>query len=219
MTALIKSSAAAASAVRTFGFEAIAAPIGSGDSPQQELEARVAELVAELARREETHVVELEVARAKGASAALAARSDAEARALDALKEALGAADASWRERLASWDTLSAGLARSVLERIFADPSDRVEEAVNLVRGRLGRLDLDSLVRIRVSASDFGDQDALAAASRAIGAKAELAADEALSSGDCVIDLKLGHVEVGAGAQWARVSSLLDRLEREGTGA
>ena len=68
-----------------------------------------------------------------------------------------------------------------------------------------------------VSARDFADETALAA----LGAEANtgsvrLLADGDLESGECRIDLQLGHVDIGAGTQWAQVAAFLDGLaERE----
>lgn len=180
------------------------------------LETRIAELEVAIAERERVHSREIEEARAEGARKALEARSEHEAKSLQALQQALDKARSDWGDRLTGWETAAVAIARAVLEQVFTGSASRSELVESAVCRRLDQLEASTIIRIRVSPEDFPDEEALAGAARAIGGAVELISDTALVAGGCVVDLKLGHIDLGLGAQWQRVSDLLDRLEREG---
>ncbi len=184
-------------------------------SREAQLEFRIAELEAELGRLEESRPKDLADAREAGAKEALAKRSKAEALALKQLKRALVEAQARWSDQLRAFDANSIGIARATLEQVFADPAGMLARVTSAIKYQLRRFDDASVVRLRVSARDFPADDMLASLKEELGRQIELASDRKLMSGDCFIDLKLGHVEVGVGSQWKRISDLLDRLERE----
>ena len=214
MTSLIKFSAidAVSGGVRSF---ATANVRSQSDTPSNEqlLEARIAELEAEILRLDEARLEDLKEAREAGASEALQERSDAEEQALKELERALKEAQASWCRELETLESLSIGLARAVLERVFFDASDRSSQITSMIQHQLQRFDAHSILRIRISAEDFSDADRVNAVAKAIGNQVELTSDPSLESGGCVVDLKLGHVALGPQAQWTRVAELLDRLE------
>jgi flagellar biosynthesis/type III secretory pathway protein FliH len=216
MTAIIKSASlgVAPTAVRSFGTRgSIRAP--EPTSREELLVARVAELEAVIVRREEALPHQLAEARSAGAREALEERSDAEAQALKALKQALADAQTNWAQQLQSWEGLSIGIARAVLEQVFSNPADRPLRATSAIRSRLQILETSSVIRVRVSSEDFPDPDQLGSTGTELGSDVELVPDSKLRTGECVIDLKLGHADIGLPAQWGRISQLLDRLERE----
>src|SRR2546429_222921 len=120
MSMLIKSSALD-HAVRPFAAAPAVAPSAEAAGPSREeiFELRIAELEAELAANEVELPARLEQARKEGEVGALDMRSDAETRALEALKETLGESLSLWSERLANWNGAAAGIAQAVLEQIF----------------------------------------------------------------------------------------------------
>lgn len=215
MTVVIKSASVGIgpNAVQTFG-RASPAPVFDALSHEVRLEARIAELEAEIARRDGARPEELAEARAAGAREALEERSDAEAQAISELKRALAKAQAKWTEQLGSWEGLSIGIAHAVLEQVFADADDRSASVASAIERRLHSLEAHSVVCVRVSSADFADADRLRSAARKVGGNVEIAVDCKLKSGDCVIDFKLGHADLGLPAQWTRISNLLERLER-----
>jgi flagellar biosynthesis/type III secretory pathway protein FliH len=220
MSALIKS-AAAAGAARPFAAVGASHELNPAREPgwkpaERLLEERIAALEAELAGDREAVSARLAEAREQGAREALETRSDAEEQALAALEAALGAALEQWRERLASWDRAAAGIARAVLEQVFVADEQRAALVESAIARKLAALNSASLVEVRVSAEDFGEARALEAAAARLGRGVRLAGDPALRSGECLVDLKLGHADLGLGGQWRRIEALLERLEREG---
>jgi flagellar biosynthesis/type III secretory pathway protein FliH len=216
MSSLIKFAAieAGSRGVRSFATTSVASQADILPN-EQLLEARIAELEAEIRRLDEARPEDLKEAREAGARDALQERSDAEEQALKELKRALKEAQASWSRELKRWESLSIGLAAAVLERVFFDATDRSAQVASLIQRQLQRLDASSILRIRVSADDFSNSDRVNAVASSIGNQVELTPDPSLESGGCIVDLKLGHVALGPGAQWTRVAELLDRLERQ----
>ena len=155
----------------------------------------------------------LEVARKESADKALKARSDAEEKQLALLGGAIERALDEWRQRLASLEGLSATLAGGILERVFADGAERATAVISIVQRRFADLDSGSVVQLRVSPSDFPDDRALAAIAPTSGTNVSTIADPELGAGECVLDLKLGHIDLGPRAQWPRVAEFLGRLE------
>jgi type III secretion protein L len=217
MSGLIKSAALELSgeAVRPFAARAQA---GAPDQPASEflLEARIAELEAELASIAVELPEKLGHAREDGARAAREERSEAEGEALEALAEALKQARILWENRLSSWESAACGIASAALEQVFTNAGKSAELVEAAIARQLERLDTSSILCIRVSEEDFGEAADLARTAAALKTRVELERDPALKSGDCVIDLKLGHMDVSPRAQWQRLSALLGKLEREG---
>jgi flagellar biosynthesis/type III secretory pathway protein FliH len=219
MSMLIKSSALD-QAVRPFAAAVPASkrvapgPETPGPTREERLEARIAELEAELALSNEELPGKLALAREEGAAEALEMRSDAEAHALEALKAALAEAISLWSEQLEAWNQAACAIAGEVLEQVFLDGAGRAELVRAAIGKRLEHLRLAGAVRIRVSAKDFSDCALFASIAADIGPAAKLECDPELQSGECIADLKLGHVELSPGAQWRKVAELLDRLER-----
>jgi flagellar biosynthesis/type III secretory pathway protein FliH len=213
MSQVIKSSVANTLLVQSFGKADAPLPAAKFE-PEVIFEARISELTAELASRDEALAELLQAARAEGAKDALKQRSDAEECALKELKSALTAAREIWKESLGSAESLAIGLARAVLAKVFADADRRSEQVASCIKHRLQLLEAGSVVRIRISNDDFSSEQLRALASE-LGSALEINADSKLKSGSCVVDLKLGQVEVSPNAQWQRISELLDQLERE----
>lgn len=216
MSSLIKSSALQneGEPVRPFAFP-VAARTPEETPREALLEARIAELEAELGTMDDELPRKLQEARDAGASEALEQRSDTEAQALEALAQALEEAQASWRARLAAWESAACGIAKASLEQVFTRSTERAALVEAAIARRLERVDSASIVCIRVSEEDFGDGAALSRAAKVLGAGFAIERDPTLKSGCCIFDLKLGHIDVSPGAQWHRLAQLLDKLERE----
>ena len=217
MSALIKSTKTegADQRVRPFG---VASRPAATNAPSREtvLEARIVELQATLETHEAELPAKLERAREEGAREALEERSKAEAEALAALRAALKDALSLWSERLSDWNGAAAGIAKAVLEQVFTGAEHRSELVEATIRKRVAVLDANSVVRIRVSAEDFADSKAFARTVASVGQAVELKSDSSLKTGECIVDLKLGHVDLGLGSQWGRIAGLLESLERDG---
>lgn len=215
MSSLIKASSGPAGSVMPFA-KPLVGQAPNEPSREQLLEARVAALEAEIAEASEGLPQLLEIARKDGAREALKSRSDVDEKKLEQLGIGISKAIANWAERLASLEGFSATITRSVLEAVFADSTDRCRAIESALRRRLDHLDAQSIVQVRVSSEDFSSAEALEVLTTELGAKLSIVGDPKLKSGECVLDLKLGHMDVGPAGQWLRIAQFLDRLEREG---
>lgn len=218
MSSLIKAASEPVFTSLSFGAGRSEAP-SNIVSHEAELGARNKALEIELQETKRGIPKLLDQAREDGAKIALEARSDAEARNLKRLEECLGEALSSWSERLARLDGLAASLCRSILEQVFVEGADRVDALDSAIKRRLALLDGQKVISLRVSDADFPSVEALDAFAGGLDGSLIIQTDASLEAGECVLDLNLGHIDVGLAAQWFRVAEFLDRIEQEGLGA
>ncbi len=193
-------------------------PAAPGRDPRIEaLELEIAELRSALSEQRAESEQAVKAARAEGERQGRAAAGDAAEKQLALIGKGVDLAVAGWESRLAELDGLAASLARAALAKLFDDSDGHAGFVAGLIARQMRLLRRDSLVAIRVSARDFTDEAALAALGEAAGSgSVRLVADGDLASGECRIDLQLGHIDVGAGTQWAQVAAFLGQLaERE----
>jgi flagellar biosynthesis/type III secretory pathway protein FliH len=193
-------------------------PAAPGRDPRIEaLELEVAELRAALEAQRAESEQAVKAARAEGERQGRASADDASAKQLALLGKGVDSAVAGWEARLGDLDGLAPALARAALAKLFDDGDGHAGFVAGLIARQMRLLRRDSLVAIRVSARDFRDEQALAELGEAAGTgSVRLVADGDLASGECRIDLQLGHIDIGAGTQWAQVAAFLDKLaERE----
>lgn len=144
------------------------------------------------------------------------ARADELAQAkLQLLQETATAARADLAVQLAKLEELALQLSTLSLEKIFGADVLHPELVAHSIRHRVGQLSSELVVGIRVSAADFPDAVAVAALVAATD-RADISLDGKLASGDCIIDLKLGHFDIGVGSQWQRLHAFLDSLRDDG---
>ena len=93
------------------------------------------------------------------------------------------------------------------MEKVLGRAAPGRETITSAVASQMARLSNDSVIGIRVSGADFSDGD-LAQLHRATATSVSV--DPALGRGDCLIDLRLGHVVVSPAVQWARLRTFLD---------
>jgi type III secretion protein L len=114
-------------------------------------------------------------------------------------------------DRLADCELLALQLARVALARILGER----ESYTDLVSAALGRqlaqLKRDLAVGARVSPLDFADPQSLAALAEAHAGIAVIT-DPDLAAGECVLDLKLGELDLGIPGQWQRLTGYFDEL-------
>jgi hypothetical protein len=72
----------------------------------------------------------------------------------------------------------------------------------------------ESIVSLRVSQSDFPDEDAVAAVSGQLAAPIKVMACVELSAGECFFDLQLGKADISLLSQWRTLESLLIELAK-----
>ncbi|HYD38758.1 MAG TPA: hypothetical protein VEA60_14160 [Allosphingosinicella sp.] len=215
MSGLIKG--AAAQSVRAF-LDPAPSPSGPLRDPRIEaLEREIEELGAALSAQRSESEEAVKSARADGERQGKAAAEDAAAKQLALLGKGVEAAVGHWQARLGDLDSLAPALARAALAKLFDEAEDHKDFVAGAIARQLRLLRRESLVAIRVSARDFGDEQALAALGAEAGAgSVRLVADADLAPGQCRIDLQLGHVDVGAAAQWPQLAAFLDGLAATG---
>lgn len=215
MSGLIKSGAA--QSVRSF-LDAPVRPAAPSRDPRIEaLEREVDELRSALAKQRIEGEEAVKAARAEGERQGRAAAGDAADRQLGLLGKGVDSAVARWEARLGDLDGLAPALARAALAKLFDGGEDLKRFVAGVIARQMRLLRRDSLIAIRVSARDFTDEAALAALGVEAGTgSVRLVADGDLASGECRIDLQLGHIDIGAGTQWAQVAAFLEtQAERE----
>lgn len=215
MSGLIKGTAA--QSVRSFLDPAVIPPAPGRDPRIEALEREIDELRAALAAQRLAGEQAARAARAEGERQGRSAAGNSADKQLGLLGKGIESAVARWEARLEDLDGLAPSLARAALAKLLDDGEEHVRFVAGAIARQMRLLRRESLIAIRVSARDFSDGQALAALGQAAGTgSVRLVADADLVSGECRIDLQLGHIDVGAGTQWAQVAAFLDGLaERE----
>lgn len=192
--------------------------------PQQVAPSAEALLIAELrealADRDgkiADHDDALAAAYAKGESAGRSMAEeefeDSRAEALAALEAGLAAAREQFAEALSGLEALSIAVAVEAVEQLFGDAAKHREFMMQAITTQLDRLRDEAIVAISVSRSDFPDTREIAALAEAVGDHAgSLIARDDLATGECVIALRLGKVEMSSQRQWSDIKTALSSL-------
>lgn len=228
MSAVIKSSGAGASGlVRPHRMRSVdALPL---ELPDEEtlLQARIAQLEAELvrqaevARQQEKHSsLAREQARAEGYRKGLEDAARKEAERLETLKSCAKSAVKAFEGSLSEAETLAVLLARTCLETLFGTAKGRVQTVCDLIRRQLETMTGETVVMLKVSREDFPDEKAVAALLADSGLdRARVEVDSALKPGAASLQLGLGQMELGIDRQWGSLRQLLDDWTSVGVGA
>ena len=194
--------------------EAAAAPEAS-DPGIERLEAQVATLQEELkqakAKGEARETDAFERGKLQGGREAA---ENAQA-ALEKLSAALERAQAEFSEGFERFEGLALQIAQTALARILGGSSQFSEMVFEAVRHQLAGIDRILVAGVRVSPCDFPDGDAVAICASRFD-KLEVMVDPDLAAGECVMDLRMGEIDVSIGKQWSRMSALLEQLATEG---
>lgn len=218
MSGLIKGGAA--DSVRSFLGPAVLPPAPIPDPRIEALEREIEELRAAMTAQRLESEQAVKAARAEGERQGRAAAGDASDKQLALLGKGVDRAIARWEAGLSDLDGLAPSLARAALGKLFDEGEEQKSFVAGAISRQIRRLRRESLIAIRVSARDFADETALAALGAEAGTgSVRLIADGDLASGECRIDLQLGHIDVGAATQWAQVAAFLDGLAERETGA
>ncbi|MET0247980.1 MAG: hypothetical protein ABW182_14615 [Sphingomonas sp.] len=174
------------------------------------LEAEIARLLAVIEGAQSDQPRALERARDEGKAEGLRAGASLERERLEAVRQALAAAQDEWLAHLERLDRLAAQLVRTALEKLFdaCNPwAPMVEQAVSRQVDQLGR---SLILRVRLSPADFDGVPSFDAG----GPLVEL--DEALPSGSARLELKLGGVDIDLPEQSRALLDLLATFAGEG---
>lgn len=216
MTMVIKAGVAEA-AVRPLAMRRASRPVAEAAVVA---DARIGELEEENARLREALEKALDAAADAAAKARESERKEAveaargeAAKRLEALDQGLAAALAAWQEALAGLDRLAPLIARTALSKLFEPSEDQAELVGRAIARQMAGLRRETALRLRVSAADFADDAALGALRERAGAgRLDIVCDPDLASGECRLDLALGHVELTPAAQWRELAALLESL-------
>jgi flagellar biosynthesis/type III secretory pathway protein FliH len=197
------------------------------DPERERLAAEVEALTADLAGRDEAIACltdeiarALETGRAEGREAGREEAEDRNAELLATVESAADRALARFTDQLEAMERLALLVAQTCLDRMLLASDDRSRIVADLIRGQVAALNDGAAVRVQVSARDFCSPDALMpVAAAAASRKCEITASAALESGDCMIALQLGTLDVGIDQQWGALRAELDAMIDAGGGA
>lgn len=133
---------------------------------------------------------------------------------LDALQAGVSDALKDFRQQLQTVETLALDVTQAALEKIFGDAALCTELVVQTARHHISHVAADSAIGVQVSAADFPEsaqlQEAFATLTR--HTTLTVAANPQLPSGACLIDLKLGRLDVGLPQQMTHLAATLNAL-------
>ncbi|HZF46576.1 MAG TPA: FliH/SctL family protein, partial [Sphingomonadaceae bacterium] len=132
-------------------------------------------------------------------------------RRLDLLAASLEKLQPTRERLLADCEILALQLSRTALKRVFGEESLQADLLRATLTYHLSALQKDMVRQVRVSARDFRSIDDLAALGECFPGLT-LIADETLEPGDCMVDLRLGALDIGLAGQWQRLSAFFDQL-------
>jgi flagellar biosynthesis/type III secretory pathway protein FliH len=196
------------------------------DSERERLAGEVESLTVELASRDDA-IARLkdeaerafETGEAQGREAGRQEAEDRNADMLATIEGAAAQAVVRFADQLEAMERLALLVAQTCLDRMLLASEERSRIVGDLIRGQVAALKEGAAVRIQVSARDFGSPDALAQAGAAVASPGcEMIASEAFDSGDCVVALRLGTLEIGLNQQWGALRSELDAMIDAGKG-
>jgi flagellar biosynthesis/type III secretory pathway protein FliH len=179
---------------------------------QAEIQTRDSEITLLHAEIEQAHKRGLEEGRERGRSEA----EDRQASRVALLERSLGLAQESVADGIKALEQLAVLLARDCLDIILGNADYRSELVTEIVRTQAVRVERAMLVDVKVSREDFSDQESLnAIAERAGVTTSVLSTKTDMPSGDCLITLRLGSIDVGLGRQWGVLRETLDQIAAE----
>jgi type III secretion protein L len=192
------------------------------DEEKERLHRQVEHLENELSKREAAiAALRADVMRAfadgksEGRDLGLAEAEDRQSERHALLESALNKAHVELTGRLASLDRLALLLAQECLEIILGDRSARSELLHRILELHISRLDKSMLVAIELSPEDFDDQRTLTELPVQLGVPSvKVHTNPDIPSGGCVMNLRLGRMDVGLNQQWSAVRDLLGDLAR-----
>lgn len=182
----------------------------------RDLEDALSALRTEHAAILRQHAIEIERIRQSAREEGLAAGRAEEAALLAALSHAAQTARASASEALIEASAMALGMARSALCNILGDNAQWPAMIEEILARRCSQIDAALVLRIRVSAFDFPEPEALSRLSEANIAAIDVVVDPKLPSGSCLFELSLGEMEVGPVMQGRKLLDFFDNLAARG---
>jgi flagellar biosynthesis/type III secretory pathway protein FliH len=175
--------------------------------------ARLQNVVEDLRSQISTHGVLLDQAREEGKwagrEAAESEYNETREAQLVLLQTTYEAARSTFSTFLEQSEALSVLIAKEVLEKIFGSFEGRSQMVVDVIRHQLSMLSDKAKLIIQVSRIDFPDTSEVKRFAASIGLDEErISILDSLNSGDCLLKLKLGTLDVGIDQQWDEILTL-----------
>lgn len=188
-------------------------------APEPTVDPRLTALAAELATVEKAFAafrkqatMDIDAARKAGVAEAR----DDDDRRIRKLEGAVVEAVEAWRTRLDGLERLAAVLTRTALGKLFDDQADLDDLVGRTVSKRVRAIDAGSVVRVRVSVRDFGNDEALHALAVRVGLPTNaIVAETDAPAGFCELDLSVGHLDLSIVDQWSAIERCLAAIAAE----
>lgn len=182
------------------------------------LRTRVAELESDLATLQASMNARLSEAFERGAEAERTQFVRSEAERVAALRGGVADALRALNQQLDQLHRLASDIALTAVARVLGDPSTYANLVTATIRHRLGLLTEGSALAIRVAATDFPDEGALAQIRSVVPQSSliNVVADPMLTAGACLFDLQLGKIDISLPLQHERVATLLQESLLDG---
>ncbi len=186
------------------------------DPEIERLEREVANLRKAMDQAEREAEAAVETARAETRREAETAFKQDEKHRLDLLQAALDQSVSAVHTTLTRLEALAPQLCERALSNVF-DRSDDLRDLVERALAKqIAPLRSELVICMRVSAADFTSDDAIAALSaRLPPPPAQLKRDENLPAGECVIELRLGQIELSLPRYWNELKAALEAAVAE----
>jgi type III secretion protein L len=155
-------------------------------------------------------------AREEGRREGLASAANDEEGRVGAIAQAALSAAADVADRLQSLERLALLVAKAALAKVIVPTENQQALVAATINRAMATLEREAVLAIRVSACDFPDEEALAhfSARASIGTTL-VRCDPEFGSGECRMDLKLGHLDLTLERQWRELTDWFDRLADE----
>jgi flagellar biosynthesis/type III secretory pathway protein FliH len=188
-------------------------------APEPTVDPRLTALAAELAAVEKAFeafrkqtIIDIEAARKAG----IAEAKDDDDRRFHRLEGAVVEAVDAWRTRLDGLERLAAVLTKTALGKLFEASADLEDLVGRTITKRVRAIDAGSVVRVRVSTRDFGDDAALHALAVRVGLPVNaIVAETDAPAGFCQLDLSVGHLDLSIADQWSAIEGCLAAIAVE----
>ncbi|WP_371395857.1 hypothetical protein [Fretibacter rubidus] len=119
-------------------------------------------------------------------------------------------------DRLSSLDGLALLISQTVLEKFFCPNQDYKETITRMIRKQLEAIRRETVMHVRVSSDDFDTDESLEDLAVALDLRyTDIKIGETVRPGDCVIDLRLGHVELSLKNQWDTIQTLFKDMAND----
>lgn len=156
-------------------------------------------------------------AREQGRLEAVAAHKRDDARMVALLVDAIDAGQKRLTSKLDELNRASLLICENALTPIFATAGDIRSLLVSAIETQIAGIRNETIVALRVSEADFAGRAALQELANRIGAsESAIAADKTLNPGECVIDVRLGQIEISLPQFWQTLKARLQDLMQTG---